>query len=256
MLHVEPGNVYVDRKFDYAQKILLAVEYADAPRRMEAMPASYAVFKRLSIPEVIRAVQDTHSVSAPPTSGGKFQTMLDQRMGYWEKSVPEGKHCFVHYAIGTDDAITAAFVRLQENASSFVLLGIYHVEPQSSAYPYSFPSGATPDHWRLGQYFSLTDATIFWFNFFPAQPYVFEKTFAVWAQFQLVRLKERAENNQLVARDGKERVIVHGVSDFVLINLNRFTSLSGFINAAREAGEHTFTGDSEYVWYGMLLRKL
>ena len=92
----------MDRTFDYAQKILLAVEYADAPRRMEAMPATYALFKRLSIPEVIRAAQETQSSSAPPTGGGKFQTMLDQRMGYWEKSVPDGKHCFVHYAIGTD----------------------------------------------------------------------------------------------------------------------------------------------------------
>lgn len=162
----------------------------------------------------------------------------------------------MHYAIGTDDVITAAFDRLKANGGSFVLLGIYHVEPQSSAYPFSFPSGATPDHWRLGQYFSLTDASIFWFNFFPEQPYVFEKTFAVWAQFQLLRLKERAENNQLVAWEGKERLIVHGVSGFVLVNLNRFTSLSGFINAAREAGEHTFTDDTEYVWYGMLLRKL
>ena len=77
-------------------------------------------------------------------------------MGYWEERVPDGKHCFVHYAIGTDDVITAAFDRLKAGGS-FVLLGIYHVEPQSSAYPYSFPSGTTPDHWRLGQYFSLTN---------------------------------------------------------------------------------------------------
>jgi hypothetical protein len=32
----------------------LAVEFAAAPQRMEEMPASYALFKRLSIPEVIR----------------------------------------------------------------------------------------------------------------------------------------------------------------------------------------------------------
>ena len=246
----------MDRKFDYAQKILLAVEYADAPRRLEGMPVAYALFKRLSIPELVQAVQEMQSLSAPPAGGGKFQTMLDQRMGFWEKSVPEGKHCFVHYAIGTDDVITAAFDRLKANGNSFVLLGIYHVEPQSSAYPFSFPFGATPDHWRLGQYFPLTDASIFWFNFFPEQPYVFERTFAVWAQFQLLRLKERGENNQLVSWEGRERLIVHGVSDFVLVNLNRFTSMTGFLNAAREAGEHTFTDNTDYVWYGMLLRRV
>jgi hypothetical protein len=252
----DTGKVYVDRKFDYAQKILLAVEYADAPRRMEGMPASYALFKRLSIPEVVRTVEQTQSSSVPPIGAAKFRNMLDQNMGYWEKRVPDGKHCFVHYAIGTDEVVTAVFDRLKAGGSGFVLLGIYHVEPQSSAYPYSFPSGTTPDHWRLGQYFSLTNDSVFWFNFFPEQPYLFERTFAVWAQFQLLRLKERAENNQLVFWEGKERLIVQGISDFVQVNLNRFTSLSGFLNAAREAGEHTFTGDTEYVWYGMLLRKL
>ncbi len=51
-------------------------------------------------------------------------------------------------------------------------------------------------------------------------------------------------------------MIAQDISEFVQVNLNRFTSLSGFFNAAREAGEHTFTDDTDYVWYGMLLRKL
>jgi hypothetical protein len=42
----------------------LAVEFAAAPQRMEGMPASYALFKRLSIPEVIREF----AVNAPPLS--------------------------------------------------------------------------------------------------------------------------------------------------------------------------------------------
>jgi hypothetical protein len=128
-----------------------------------------------------------------------------------------------------------------------VLLGIYRVEPQSSAYPSSFPFGATPDHWHLGEQFSLTDQSIFWFNFFPAQPYLFEKTFAVWALFQMIELKGRGENNQLVVSVGTDRLVAHGVDDFVQVNLNRFTSLSGFFDAAHEAGKHSFTGDADYV---------
>ena len=46
------------------------------------------------------------------------------------------------------------------------------------------------------------------------------------------------------------------VDDFVQVNLNRFTSLPGFFNAAHEAGKHTFTVDPDYLWYGMLLSKL
>ena len=52
----------MDRKFDYTQKILLAVEFADAPRRLEGMPATYARFKRLSIPDVVRAFDDTQNL--------------------------------------------------------------------------------------------------------------------------------------------------------------------------------------------------
>lgn len=245
----------MDRQFDYTLKILLAVEFADAPRRMEGIPG-YALFERLSIAEIVRTLEEKQSLSAPSLAGGKFQNVLEQRVGYWEKRVPKGKDCFVHYAIGTDDVIAAAFDRLKTDSGDLVLLGIYHIEPQCSAYPYSFPVGNTPDHWRLGEHFPLTGASIFWFNFFPEQPYLFEKTFAAWARFQMLQLDERAENNQLVASDGKPRLIAQGVSDFVQLNLNRFTSLSGFFNAAQEAGKDTFTDDSDYVWYGMLLRKV
>ena len=246
----------MDRKFDYTQKILLAVEFADAPRRLEGMPATYARFKRLSIPDVVRAFDDTQNLFVQMIAGRKFRNVLEQHMGYWEKRVPDGKQCFVHYAIGPQDIITAAFNRIKGDGGAFTLLGVYHVEPQCSAYPFSFPFGDTPDHWRLGEHFSLTEDLVFWFNFFPEQPYLFEKTFAVWALFQMLQLAGRGENNQLVAFDGRESLIAQGVSDFVLVNLNRFTSLPGFFNAAHEAGKHTFTVDPDYIWYGMLLKKV
>jgi hypothetical protein len=245
----------MDRQFDYAQKILLAVEFADVPRRMEGMPATYACFKRLAIQDVVQAFDQTHDLFAQLIGGRKFQNVLEQQMGYWEQRIPGSKQCFVHYAIGTDDVITAAFDALKKGGG-FILLGIYHVEPQSSAYPFSFPFGDTPDHWHPGEHFSLTDDSIFWFNFFPEQPYLFEKTFAAWALFQTSQLKRRGENNQLVAWDGKERLIARGVSDFVQVNLNHFTSLPGFFEAAHEAGKHTFTEDADYLWYGMLLNRV
>jgi len=157
----------MDRRFDYNQKVLLAVEFADAPRRIDGMPASYARFKRLSIPDVVRAFDESHNLFTQLLAGRKFQNVLEQHMGYWEKRVPDGKQCFVHYAIGTEDVITGAFNRLKGDGGTFTLLGTYHLEPQSSAYPFSFPFGNTPDHWHLGECFSLTDDSIFWFNFFP-----------------------------------------------------------------------------------------
>ena len=233
----------MDRQFDYTQRILLAVEFGDAPRRFADMPATYACFRRLSISDVMRAVQATSS---------EFRAVLERSMGYWEKKVPADKHCFVHYAIGPEDRIMAMFDRLKGD-HGLALLGVYRVEPQSSAYPASFPFGPTPDHWHLGEEYSLTKDSIFWFNFFPAQPYLFEKTFVVWSTFQLQQLRQRGENNQLVASDDKSRLITHGVDDLVQVNLNRFTSIPGFFASARDAGQHSFTNDSDYIWYGMLL---
>ena len=246
----------MDRSFDYAQKILLAVEFAETPKRMTEAPASYAVFKRLSIAEVLAAAGRSAGSSAHPPADEKFQSVLGRRMGYWEERIPAGKHAFVHYAIAADDVITAAFDKLKANSDGFALLGVFRVEPQSSAYPFSFPFGDTPDHWRPGEHFSLTAQSIFWFNFFPDQPYLFEKTFAAWATFQTQRLTARGENNQLVVWEGKRRQVVNGIVEIAQVNLNRFTSLAGFFESAKLAGELTYTDDVEYAWYGMLLSKL
>jgi hypothetical protein len=86
----------MDRQFDYTQKILLAVELADAPRRIESMPATYARFRRLSIPDVVRAFDETHGLFARLIAGHAFRGVLEQHMGYWEQRIPAGQQSFVH----------------------------------------------------------------------------------------------------------------------------------------------------------------
>lgn len=246
----------MDRAFDHTQKILLAVEFAASPRALSDMPPSYAAFQRLAIPEVVKAFDESESLFVRLLAGRKFETNLNQHMGYWEKRVPPGQQCFVHYAIGRDEVIAPAFERLKAEGG-WTLLGVYHTEPQSSAYPASFPTGPAPYHWAPEDPpLAFTPESIFWFNFFPAQPVLFEKTFAVWALFQMYAHRERGECNQLCAWEGEGRLVVDGVDPFVQVNLNRFTSLPGYFNAAHEAGRHTFTLDADYLWYGMLLRKL
>lgn len=243
----------MDRDFDYTQKILVAVEFAETPRQLGNLPG-YALFQRLSIPEVMQAFDASHSWVVQMLGGRKFYQVLDEHMGYWEKRIPAGKQCFVHYAIGGKDEITAAFDRLKQ--SGLVALGVYHVEAQSSAYPFGFPDKPTPSHWQLGETYAKTKDSIFWFNFFPAQPYLFEKTFAIWAVFQVSQLRERGELNQLVAWESKGQVVSNGVDDFAQINLNRFTNLPGYFASAHEAGKNTFTEYSDYTWYGMLMRQI
>jgi len=240
----------MDRSFDYTQKILVAVEVAAEPRRLVDMPPTYSVFQRLSLPEIARAAGEA------ATANPAFQTMVNRHMGYWEERIPAGQRLFVHYAIGGDEAITAAFHRLAAEAERWTTIGVYHVEPQSSGYPASFPAHPAPMHWSLGEERGFTKESIFWFNFFPAQPYLFEKTFVSWVWFQALKSRAGVETNQLVAWQGKDRSRSRGVDEFVQINLNRFTSLAGFFSSAHDAGEESFSSDDEYRWYGMLLRKI
>jgi hypothetical protein len=124
---------------------------------------------------VINAFDESHGLFTQLIAGRAFRDTLERHMGYWEKRIPQGKQCFVHYAIGAEDVIAAAFASLKQEAG-LTMTGIYHVEPQSSAYPFSFPFGDTPDHWHADAPFHFTEDSIFWFNFFPTQPLLFEKT--------------------------------------------------------------------------------
>jgi hypothetical protein len=244
----------MDRHFDYSQKILVAVEIAGAPRQLAGMPASYALFRRLSVAAVVRAFEESESLFVRLFAGRKFQAVLDQHMSYWERRVAPGQGCYVHYAIGPAAEIEAARARLEGEA--WTMLGVYHVEPQSSAYPFAFPTGAAPNHWQPGEVQGPNADSIYWFNFFPAQPHLFEKTFAVWTLFNSLQLREGGECNQLVSSAGEAAPSAHGVEEFVQVNLNRFANLPGYFNAAHEAGKHTFTVDNTYRWYGMLLEKI
>ncbi len=245
----------MERNFDYTQKILVAVEFGLEPKKLSNMPPGYSVFQRLAIPEVVKIFNDTVNPVARLIAGRKFQSVLDKRMGYWETKIPAGQQCFVYYAIGNEDIINKAFNRLKETPG-LAMTGVYHVEPQSSAYPLSFPVKPSPNHWNPGETHDFTKDSIFWFNFFPEQQYLFEKTFAIWLLFNTIRLKAGGECNQLVALDDKDRLKATDIDKFVQVNLNRFTSMAGYFQSAREAGKHTFTNDEDYIWYGMLLRKI
>ena len=242
----------MNRSFDSQQKILLAVEFADQPSALIAL-AGHSVFRRLNIAEIKHAVRANPSAT-PDDHGDAFHSILHQRMGYWEQRAATQK-CFVHYAIGAASDIEAEYARLQARTEP-VLLGIYHLEPQCSAYPASFPFSPAPNHLRPGELNGYDQESVFWFNFFPAQPYLFEKTFSVWARFVISAWADGGGCNQLVASDDAERrLTARGVERFVQVNLNRFGSLRGFFASAQKAGEQTFSIDQEYTWYGMLLRK-
>jgi len=52
------------------------------------MPASYARFKRLSIPEVIKAFDESHGLFTQLIAGRAFRDTLERHTGYWGKRIP------------------------------------------------------------------------------------------------------------------------------------------------------------------------
>lgn len=241
-------------QFSYQQKILVAVQFGTTPKTFNDSSVIYSVFQRLNIAQVKKAFADNVNFFIRMISAKKFEHLLDQRMSYWEQKIPQGQQCFVHYARGSDDAINQLYRKCQDNQEDFVLLGIYHIEPQVSCYPYGFPLGEVPATWHLGERHPFTNEAIFWFNFFPEQANLFEITFQVWLHFNLIKVG--VDCNQLTHLDNNNKLTVHGVDKFVQINLNRFTNLRGFFASAHEAGKHTFTDVGTYIWYGMLLKKI
>jgi hypothetical protein len=102
----------MDRSFDYTQKILLAVEISAEPLRLADAPPTCSVFQRLSLPEIARAAGEAVGGAAGPGASPGFQALVNRHMSYWETRIPAGQHAFVHYAIGADEAIQAAWSRL------------------------------------------------------------------------------------------------------------------------------------------------
>ena len=251
--HVDEKKV--SRSFDYTQRVLVAVEVGPEPQRPAGLPDTHAVFRRIGIPEVVEAFGRHVSPFARIIVGGKFRRVLNERMGYWESRVPGGQSCFVHYVRGSAEDMEKARIAFEAASTDWLVLGVYHLEPQSSSYPFGFPFDPVPDHSIYGRIRDYTPDSLFWFNFFPEQKFLFEKTFVVWALFNLFRSREGGACNQLVAADDPSRLVARGVEPFVQVNLNRFTSYEGYFTSARAAGKHTFTQDKEYIWYGMLLKK-
>ena len=243
------------QQFDYSLKTLVAVEFATVPRKLANVPSSYNVFERLPMAEVEHAFNEKINYFARLIAGRKFHDMLIQRMGYWEDHIPAERTCYVHYARGTAHEISVLYDQLAAQAFTFAMIGVYHIEPQVSGYPYAFPDGVAPSHWFLGEQHAETERSAFWFNFFPDQPHLFELTFQAWAVFQTQALREGVELNQLSYVDDQERLVANGIDKFVQVNLCRFTSLDGFFESAHEAGKNSFTDQADYQWHGMLLRK-
>ena len=106
----------------------------------------------------------------------------------------------MHYAIGRDEVITPAFELLKGAERGSVLKGIYHTEPQSLSCELPGEPGALP--LELGRDLALHPGLGVLVQLLPRSAGPVEKTFAVWALFQMYAHRERGKCNQLCAWEG------------------------------------------------------
>jgi hypothetical protein len=110
--------------------------------------------------------------------------------------------------------------------------------------------------WRLGEQNKLTSESMFFFNFFPEQPFLREQvcqgTLAIWTE----STPGLYDTNNYV--DLPEAVsAASGIDRFVGVNLNRYRNAYGFCKAVADGASKSVIAEGHYDafrWYGMLTK--
>jgi hypothetical protein len=136
------------------------------------------------------------------------------------------------------------------------MLGLYCVDPLMSMFPQAFPVDAAPNMWRPGEQNVLTKDSMFFLNFFPAQPFlrelVYQGTIAIYSESS----PGLYDANNYVDLVSDDFVAVNGVDKMVGVNLNRYRDAHGFFTAVSAgAGKSVIVkGYEQFQWYGILAR--
>src|SRR5262249_15992067 len=161
----------------YTQKILVAVEFSDEPRRFPTPLPAHSVFQRIKLGEVTHSFAETHGLAARLFGAAQFRRVPQQHMSYCEDRTPAAKTSLSPHPLRPAPGPTTPPPPPRDSGAP-PLRRFSHLEPPPSGAPSASPSGAAPSHFHLGEQRTFGQSSVFWFNFFPAQPYLFEKTFA------------------------------------------------------------------------------
>jgi len=250
----------MDRLSIYRTRTLVAVEFAKEPTRLPRLAPLQHTFARIGLPEVKtlvgRLVESSNDL--------QFTAQVEQlghvanvRLAYWEDKIPRGLTCFVHHVRFDDDAAArAGIAEVKAKFPHFALLGLYQINPWISIFAHAFPADPAPNMWRPGEPNKLTKESVFFFNFFPDQPYLIERvcqgTIAIWAE----SAPGLYDANNFV--DLPEEVSgAPGIDRFVAVNLNRYRNIFGFCKAVAGGAAMSVIAEDhhdDFHWYGMLTK--
>jgi hypothetical protein len=250
----------MDRLRIYQGRTLVGVEFAPTPSSLASLCKNAHVFERISVPEIQKITAQLAHASPAGGFSAQMTQLLDvanARIAYWERKVPAGSKCFVHHARFDDEArAKAGYAQARSKFPHFPLLGLYCIDPLMSMFPQAFPVDAAPNMWRPGEQNVLTKDSMFFLNFFPAQPFlrelVYQGTIAIYSESS----PGLYDANNYVDLVSDDFVAVNGVDKMVGVNLNRYRDAHGFFKAvsAGAAKSVIVKGYEQFQWYGILAR--
>jgi hypothetical protein len=250
----------MDRLQIYATRTLVAVEFAVQPSSLAALGGRAHVFRRLDL-AATRALHRAAVAAADATSAAQMNhlmAVLAERVAYWEKRVPPALDCWVHHVRFADEAQgRAGHARAVADFPRLAMSGLYAIDPVISFFPQAFPVDPAPNFWRLGRANSCGPDSLFFLNFFPAQPFLREQVVQGTTAIYSESAPGLYHANNYVDLVDDLFAATGSVDRVVSVNLNRYSDGAGFFRAvAGGAARSVITegAHADFRWHGMLCR--
>lgn len=249
----------MDRLHIYNTRALVAVEFSSRPSSLAAIGGRGHVFRRLSQAET--TALHGQAIGADPAAAAQMKrlmTVMHGRVAYWEERVPAGLDCFVHHVRFDSEASgKAGYARAVAALPGFAMIGLYAIDPVISFFPEAFPGDPAPNFWRSGTTNALTDASLFFFNFFPVQAGLREQVVQGTTSIYSESAPGLYHTNNYVDLVADLFTAAGSIDKVAAVNLNRYSDGHGFFKAVAAGAARSVIaeGDHEaFQWHGMLCR--
>jgi hypothetical protein len=250
----------MDRLRIYNTRTLVAVEFSSRPSSLAAIGGRGHAFRRLDVAETT-ALHRQAVDAADPRAAERMKHLMGvvgDRVAYWEKRVPPALACFVHHVRFDDEARgRAGYAQAVAAFPRFAMIGLYAIDPIISMFPEAFPVDPAPNFWRLGKTSGLTGDSLFFFNFFPQQPYLREQVVQGTTSIYSESAPGLYHTNNYVDLVGDLFSCPGNVDKVASVNLNRYADGYGFFKAVAAGAARSVIaegGHEGFLWHGMLCR--
>lgn len=248
----------MDRLTIYETRTLVVVEFSSRPSSLADIGGQAHVFRRLSQAETTALFRQ--AVQGDPAAAGQMKhlmTVVGDRVAYWEKRVPPGLDCFVHHVRFADEASGKAGYARAVASARFAMIGLYAIDPVISFFPEAFPVGPAPNFWQPGKINTLTADSLFFFNFFPPQPYLREQVVQGTTSIYADSAPGYYHTNNYVDLVDGTFTTAGGIDKVAGVNLNRYSDGHGFFKAVAAGASMSVIaegGHEGFQWHGILCR--